>query len=792
MISKFLHQLENTNNCVGSVVQFEYNDLTYFAISPNYDCPPEVRPKYFACDGGLVCTQSADGTEFCDQNLATANINNGHTIWSSGNNCDDPFQLEIVQYAIAHPCLFDIYAFEYEGENYVYIDQQCEVDDEYDTLYKCSAGASCPIIFCEPTFDQIEDLLNGENRIWPKYTCDDPFQLEIVQNAITNSCTDAIYAFEYNNQSYLYIDNNLGCEAVDFFDELYNCSTGEACSINIPCEFELEEIEQLLNETNQIWSKDIDPDEKYPWLYEIVEPEYCAGIATEYDYDGYYTFVYLSGYYETGRLYFQDGTLYCSGDANYCLGLYNLREPINTLFDCTTGNDHLIVDINNFTCTNDGLFTIEVTVTDDVGTPTNGQYGIYNAYGEGLPDFIYFSEGETITYEGILADASNGLYTVFVYDRNLADVAAQTIEIDVTECLFEETIFDQYGWLYNIVDPNNCNGTKITEHFYGTYTFLYIEDNNNGTLYFQDGTFYCTDNLDNYCLSLYGFDIPATTWYCEDENEGCRINDPLSQSWVQDIIETSEENYVDAIILFEYEGDSYIRVTAGSVIIDGSSVETYNCNGTLLCFATIWYEEIYVEGSEEVCRASAINGETVWMGENSNLIFDSYPWLSSVVHPIFCQGTSIKVYAYGSYEFISIQDEEGKKLYFQDGTFYCADGPNYSCTGLYGLNEIKNQWTCSGVSQKQKTLFTPQKNDFSADFKVYPNPNKGQFDIDIERGNSDDSIQILDINGKVVETIAVDAEQKQIRVNLTNLPKGIYLLQRQSNHKLTTKQIIIQ
>ncbi len=786
-----------------------------------YDYPDVWNPEFFKVENNQVVIEQAYADEplIYSYDELTAQLSSGDCISkvAEHGNCDEilenPWLAELIENADGCE-VGSIQQFSYNGSDYINVNPYTQFSyftcpsDLPTKVYNCTGDLVCTIggygfqlkhTMNKSFFDECDaNLTNAAlnaSLLWTySNPCENPLELEIVQNAISNFCTEAVYSFDYNNQSYVYIIDHVRCDGIEQYGQLYNCSIGAICTLD-SCEPVLNQLQNQLNEENLIWAKVIDPFEKYPWLSDLINPEYCTVKVTEYKYSEYYTFVMLDNSNETGRLYFQDGTLYCNGATDYCLSLYNLTEPGTLFFDCTTGSEHLEVEVSNLTCTNNGKFTFEVTVTDDVGTPTNGRYGIRYPYGEeGTPRYIYFSEGETITYEGNISNAENGLYTIYVHDRGWADDAAQRIEIEVTECLSEETLFNQYNWLYTIVDPNNCNGVKITEHFYGTYAFLYVEDNNKGTLYFQDGTFYCADNLDNYCLDLYSFDIPATTWQCSNENEeGCRIDDPISLPWIQDIINTDEENYLDAIILFEYEGSSYFRITSGSNVIDGISIATYSCDGILLCVSSVWFEEIYVEGSEEVCQASASNGETIWTKSSSNVLFDTYPWLNTLVDENNCQDASIEVYAYGAYDFIFIQDHEGKKLFFQDGTFYCADSPTYSCIEAYELNTPKNEWTCGGVNQKRSILSSEPNIDFKVDFKVFPNPSKGHFTVEFADMNNDPHlIKTMNMDGKLIQSIHVEAFQQQVTVNLDGISKGMYLLQLHNNdHTITQSQRII-
>jgi len=64
-----------------------------------------------------------------------------------------------------------------------------------------------------------------------KAQCDDPLSFDWVQAYVGSSCTDKIYTFKYNNESYVYATSTLNCIAADSRNTLYNCNTDEFCYI---------------------------------------------------------------------------------------------------------------------------------------------------------------------------------------------------------------------------------------------------------------------------------------------------------------------------------------------------------------------------------------------------------------------------------------------------------------------------------------------------------------------------------------------------------------------------------
>lgn len=75
------------------------------------------------------------------------------------------------------------------------------------------------------------------------------------------------------------------------------------------------------------------------------------------------------------------------------------------------------------------------------------------------------------------------------------------------------------------------------------------------------------------------------------------------------------------------------------------------------------------------------------------------------------------------------------------------------------------------------------------DLSIYPNPVKNF--ATIQYTSNVDRIVIMNIVGKEVKTITPEADQSEIRVNLTDLQQGVYFIAAYSNNiKLITKRFM--
>jgi len=143
---------------------------------------------------------------------------------------------------------------------------------------------------------------------------------------------------------------------------------------------------------------------------------------------------------------------------------------------------------------------------------------IYDPYFHLVDLEIY--EGQRIKFDFII---NNDVVTP-------CDIAKEAItitcieEIEIQNDEDCDDFFVDFPWLYNKVDPNNCNGETITVFSNGTYYFIYISQPNNGDLFLDAGYNipYGYDNGDYSLPEAYNIEEIAK-WTC-----GC--NSPVNQA----------------------------------------------------------------------------------------------------------------------------------------------------------------------------------------------------------------------------------------------------------------------
>jgi hypothetical protein len=81
------------------------------------------------------------------------------------------------------------------------------------------------------------------------------------------------------------------------------------------------------------------------------------------------------------------------------------------------------------------------------------------------------------------------------------------------------------------------------------------------------------------------------------------------------------------------------------------------------------------------------------------------------------------------------------------------------------------------------------ENQIFKDFKIYPNPNNGSFEIQMTNLSAETEIEILDLNGKVI--YKNNYSNKKQNINIENISRGIYIVKATQNGNIRTKKLII-
>lgn len=84
---------------------------------------------------------------------------------------------------------------------------------------------------------------------------------------------------------------------------------------------------------------------------------------------------------------------------------------------------------------------------------------------------------------------------------------------------------------------------------------------------------------------------------------------------------------------------------------------------------------------------------------------------------------------------------------------------------------------------------------FNYSFKVFPNPSTGAVNISVEEANTSDAqVQLMDLSGRVIETVVLNDIDgtREIQMDLSDLPRGVYILKYRSEATHATSRVVLQ
>ena len=77
-----------------------------------------------------------------------------------------------------------------------------------------------------------------------------------------------------------------------------------------------------------------------------------------------------------------------------------------------------------------------------------------------------------------------------------------------------------------------------------------------------------------------------------------------------------------------------------------------------------------------------------------------------------------------------------------------------------------------------------------SDFFISPNPNNGEFEINLSYLKSNTRLEILDLSGKLIYENIIDSRNKSVNIN--SISRGVYLISLIENGNRKTKKLIIK
>jgi len=269
--------------------------------------------------------------------------------------------------------------------------------------------------------------------------------------------------------------------------------------------------------------------------------------------------------------------------------------------------------------------------------------------------------------------------------------------VNAAECLNEcpcnlnlakrNTFFNDYPWLSNHVDQNNCSNEVIAEYNGGSYQFVYVKNDSGGTLYYQNGTFYCSDDGSGNCIDLYNLNQILNSWSCSGSS--------------------SSTNSCNTIGCTNPAACNYNpNATEDNGTCNFGNTSCSNpCNAIVGCTDP--------DATNYDATANCNQGCSYGSASCDQEVFNNFSWISSLVNKDNCTDEKVTVYNMLSYYFIYVQTANGSKLYYQDGTLYCTSSPNYNCLTLYNANQVTYTWDCALCQECISGCGDPTANNYN-------------------------------------------------------------------------------
>lgn len=96
------------------------------------------------------------------------------------------------------------------------------------------------------------------------------------------------------------------------------------------------------------------------------------------------------------------------------------------------------------------------------------------------------------------------------------------------------------------------------------------------------------------------------------------------------------------------------------------------------------------------------------------------------------------------------------------------------------------------IKREVEQVSTPVKDNKVVLFTIYPNPTKSILNIELNNSVSEGNIQLINTVGQVVSSQVLYPSGTRYTMDVRNLPKGIYLLNMQSENHIYSERIVIE
>ncbi|AOW19528.1 hypothetical protein LPB138_02025 [Urechidicola croceus] len=456
----------------------------------------------------------------------------------------------------------------------------------------------------------------------------------------------------------------------------------------------------------------------------------------------------------------------------------------NSTDNCSIESKSL--DITEFTCEDVGENTVTLTVTDQSGNSDSTTAIVtvedntnpvaiavesitiqLDETGEATIDYIDIDNGSTDNCDIALLEVEPSTFSCYEVGENL-----------VTFHVYDDTgNMDTASVTVIVEDP--FNPTAVTKDIIveldsdgnATITADDIDDNSTDdceiTSKSIDISEFTCDNIGENTVTLTVTDISGNTDDATATVTVVDLVDPIAIA-VNEITVELDENGVGMLDVLDLDNGSSDNCGIDYTEVD---IEEFYCSE--LGENSVTYHVYDLNGN------LGTTGVTVNVVDNINPIADAMDieydlaGEDSITVPV----EDVQITASDNCEVATVELSEDT---FTEIGIYTVDFIVTDSSGNIGSVEITITIIDSSLGIDDYEL--------SSKISIYPNPTRGLLNIKIANLSSDYTIEIFNIQGKVV--LSKSMKQSEETVNIENLPTGVYLLKTQINDKVYTQKII--
>lgn len=188
---------------------------------------------------------------------------------------------------------------------------------------------------------------------------------------------------------------------------------------------------------------------------------------------------------------------------------------------------------------------------------------------------------------------------------------------------------------------------------------------------------------------------------------------------------------------------------------------------------TIAIDSVYITLDASICEGESMDFNGVSYTEAGSYTFtanDTVFTLNLTVNPVYN---------------ININDS------ITSGETYTQYGFNESTAGTY-TQYLTTVHGCDSIITLNLTV-TTGINDYKAmNISIAPNPAQDYVVVTVKDLHKEMTLELVDMCGRILQTMRLTAENSMLRVERGNLPDGIYMLRMTSNGQIQTRKVIFR